>query len=413
MIAITTRSRTTFSSRRRILDLLLARETVSRAELSRLTHFNKPTVSHLVAGLIEEGIVQEIGSGRSTGGRKPILLSVRGTSRLVVGVEIDATTCRLLLVTLHGERLAMIDLPLETTEVANVVETIATGIDSLFSNGDRSRLLGCGVAVPGLVDPANDTVDSAARLGWEGAPLRALLVARLGVPVAVTDRGKAAGLGELWVLGKERAHDLIYLYLGQGVAGAIVLGREIHWGASNIAGEIGHVTVDPDGPACPCGNRGCLEALVSTSAIVTRARHRLSLEPVGPLAAMLDAQTSDREVVAAIGRAADGGDPVAVDIVSKTAQWLAIAIASLVNVLNPSVVVLGGPTAEWGRTLTDAIDREVGQRALPPARRAMRVVIGHARDLAAPLGAAALILQQAADLLAGPSSVPPARRSGS
>lgn len=331
----------------------------------------------------------------------------------MVGVEIDAATCRLLLVTLHGERLAMTDLPLESTDAPAVVETIAKGINSLFGANDRSRLLGCGVAVPGLVDPANDTVDSAARLGWEGVPLRALLAARLGVPVMVTDRGKAAGLGELWVLGKERAQDLIYLYLGHGVAGAIVLGREIHWGASNLAGEIGHITVDPDGPACSCGNRGCLEALVSTSAISARARQRFAGEPAGPLAAALNARSSDREIVAAIGTAAGAGDPVALDIVTGTARWLASAIASLVNVLNPSVVVLGGPTAEWGQTLTDAIDREVGQRALPLSRRAMRVVLGHARDLAAPLGAAALILQQAADLLAGPGPPALARRTGS
>ncbi|CAA9557895.1 MAG: hypothetical protein AVDCRST_MAG73-3372 [uncultured Thermomicrobiales bacterium] len=410
-ITILTRSRTTVGSRRRILELLLARDALSRAELARLSHLNKPTVSNLVAGLIDEGIVQEIGSGTSTGGRKPILLSVRGSGRLVVGLEIDASSCRLLLVTLHGERLSMVELPLERSEVATVVEVVAAGVNSLLTNRDRSTLLGCGVAVPGLVDPANDTVDSARRLGWEGTPLRSLLAARLGVPVMVTDRGKAAALGELWVLGKERAHDLIYLYLGRGVAGAIVLGREIHWGASNIAGEIGHMTVDPDGPVCACGNRGCLEAFVSTAAIIEQLQPVLATKRDGPLARALRSDAHDSDVIAAIGEAATLGDPDAGAVVSSTARWLAIAIAGLINVLNPSVVVLGGPTAGWGRVLTDAIDHELGQRALPLSRREVTIVIGHARDLAAPLGGAALVLQRAAGLLAGSEPNDGGRRS--
>lgn len=388
------------TARRRIIDLLLARAPLSRAELARLTHLNKPTVSSVVARLIDEGIVDEIGVGTSTGGRRPILLTVRGTSRLTVGAEVDAGGCRLLLASLLGERLATADLRFATAGAAAVVETITAGIDSLFAGRDRSALLGCGVAVPGLVDPARETVDSAP-LGWEGVPLRALLEARLGAPVRVTDRGKAAGLGELWVLGKEREDDLIYLYLGRGVAGAIVLGREIHWGTSYIAGEIGHLTVDPHGPACACGNRGCLETLVSTGAILDRARRLAASGRGGGLADRLP-RLPDPDAIAAIGGAAGDGDPLALDLVAYVARWLGVAIAGLVNVLNPAVVVLGGPTAEWGEILIDGVERELGARALPLARRAVRVVAGHARELAAPLGAAALVLQQAGELLAGP-----------
>lgn len=388
------------TSRRRVIDLLLARAPLSRAELARLTRVNKPTISSVVARLIDEGIVHEIGVGSSTGGRKPILLTVRGTSRLAVGVEIDAGGCRLLLVTLHGERLATADLRFATARVEAVVETIAAGVDALFAGRERSALLGCGVAAPGLVDLERRTVDSAA-LGWAGVPLPALLEARLGAPATVTDRGKAAALGELWVLGKEREHDLIYLYLGRGVAGAIVLGREIHWGTSYLAGEIGHLTVDPRGPACVCGNRGCLEALVSTAAILDRARRLAAAGRDSALADRLP-RVSDADAIAAIGAAARDGDALARDLVAEAARWLGVAIAGLVNVLNPAVVVLGGPTAEWGQVLVDGVERELDGRALPLARRAVRVVAGQAHELAAPFGAAALVLQQAGALLAGP-----------
>jgi predicted NBD/HSP70 family sugar kinase len=391
---IPTWSRATADSRRQIIALLLERGALSRADLARLTRLNKPTISNVVARLIDEGIVQEIGSGSSTGGRKPILLSIQETSRLAVGVEIDASVCRFLLVTLHGERLVTLDAPRETSSIESVVEAIATGLDQLFIDQYGDALLGCGIAVPGLVDRVNDTVDSPMRLGWSNVPLRSLLEARLNVPVLVTDRGKAAGLGEMWVLGKEQAHDLIYLYLGNGVAGAVVLGRELHWGVSNIAGEIGHMTVDPDGPVCSCGNRGCLESLVSTPAILERAQQSLFAHPDSSLAHPI--------TVAAIGAAAAGGDPLAGEIVDATARWIGIALANLINALNPATVVLGGPTAEWGEVLIDAINREIDARALPLSRQAAEIVTGKAGDLATPLGAAALVLQQAAELIAHP-----------
>ena len=399
---IPTWSRATADSRRQIIALLLDRRALSRAELARLTHLNKPTVSNLVARLIDEGVVYEIGSGTSTGGRKPILLSIQETSRLAIGVEIDAAVCRLLLVTLHGEHLVNLDMPLATPSVETVVEAIASGIDQFFIDQDRGALLGCGVAIPGLVDRINDTVDSPIRLGWSNVPLRSLLEARLNVPVLVTDRGKAAGLGEMWVLGKEQAHDLIYLYLGNGVAGAVVLGRQLHWGVSNIAGEIGHMTVDPDGPICSCGNRGCLESLVSTSAILERIQQTVASHPNSSLAHSIDQVDSDPARIAAIGAAVEQGDLLACEIVDATARWIGIALANLINALNPATVVLGGPTAEWGEVLIAAINREIAARSLPLSRKAAVIVTGKAGDLATPLGAAALVLQQAAELIAHP-----------
>ena len=401
-MGVVVRTRTPIVSRRRVIDLLLARGPLSRAELARLTHLNKPTISTIVAHLIDEGIVAEIGAGASTGGRKPILLTVRPASRLVVGVEIDAAGCRFLLAGLHGEPLASVELPLDDTRVETVVDCIESGIDSLCQGQDRATLLGCGVAVPGLVDPARETVDSVSRLGWEGVPLRTILEARLRAPVMITDRGKAAALGELWVHGKERADDLIYLYLGRGVGGAIVLGREIHWGASYIAGEIGHVTVDPEGPLCGCGNRGCLEAVVSTAAILDRARRRLAAGGGGALVCLKAGDLPELDGIAAIGAAAAAGDPLALELVGDAARWLGTAIAGLINVLNPTLVVLGGPTAEWGHVLIEAIERELDNRTLPLARRPVRVLVGKARHQAAPLGAAALVLKQAGEIMASP-----------
>lgn len=393
-------SRTTRDARQKIIALLLSQGRLSRAELARLTRLNKPTVSNLVAGLIDDGIVREIGAGVSTGGRRPILLEIRDTSRLVVGAEIDARSCQLLLVSLTGERLAETAVPLSTTEVDAVVDAIAAGIASLFIDRPRATLLGLGVAIPGLVNRADDSVALPSPFDWKAAPLRRLLAERLDLPVLVTDRGKAAGLGEMWVLGREQAHDLIHLYLGGGVGGAVVIGQEILWGVSNIAGEIGHMTVDPDGPLCSCGKPGCLEALVSTRAIAGCLR-TLAVSHFGPsLLDSIDLDGDSAEIVRAIGPAARMGDRLALEVVESTARWIGLAIGNLINALNPGAVVLGGPTSGWGKPLLTAIEREVDRWALPLARQAVTIVIGQAGDDATALGASALVLQQASDLLA-------------
>lgn len=395
-------SRTSRDYRQKIISLLLSRGKLSRAELARLTRLNKPTVSNLVAGLIDDGIVREIGSGVSTGGRRPILLEIRETSRLVVGTEIDARSCRLLLVSLTGERLAEAAIPLSATNISAVVDAIAAGIASLFVDHPRAALLGLGVAIPGLVNRADDSVALPAPFDWTAAPLRRLLAERLDLPVLVTDRGKAAGLGEMWVLGRERGHDLIHLYLGGGVGGAVVIGQEIHWGVSNIAGEIGHMTVDPAGPVCSCGKPGCLEVLVSTRAIAERFHLLAVSHPDSSLFHSLNRLEDPAAVVRAVGPAARAGDRLANEVVTSTARWIGLAISNLINLLNPGAVVLGGPTSEWGDPLIRAIEREVDRWALPLAREAVSIVIGQAGDDATALGASALVLQQASELLAQP-----------
>ena len=390
-------SRTTRDSRRQIMALLLERGRLSRTELARLTNLNKPTVSSRIAGMIDDGLVREVGAGVSTGGRKPILLEVHETSRVIAGVEIDATYCRVMLVSLTGETLAETTIPLAETDVASVTDAVAEGVDAVLGGYARSALLACGVAAPGLVDRLNDTVALPAPFNWSRARLRQVLEERLGGPVLITDRGKAAGLGEMWTLGKERPDDLIYLYLGRGVGGAIVLGQEIHWGVRSVAGEIGHMVVDPAGPRCTCGSRGCLETLVSTGAIAERVH---ALAPTYPQSLLHPLPVSAADLVPEIGQAARAGDHLANSVIETTGRWIGLALASLINVINPAAIVLGGPTTEaWDASLIEIVRQVIDRSTIRPARDAVTVVSGQARDRATTLGAAALVLQRAPDLL--------------
>jgi len=385
--------------RRRIIELLLERGTLSRTELAIIMHLSKPTVSATVAELIAEGVVQEVGVGASTVGRKPILLRLGGMGRVVVGVEIDVGVCRLVLVTLDGERLTLRELIADTGDVDVLLAALVDAVDALLLGRDRQALLGCGVAVPGVVNVAEETVDCMDRLGWRDVPLQALLARQLGVPVVVTDRGKAAGLGELWYRGRENHDDLLYLFLGRGVAGAVVLGNTIHLGPTHTAGEFGHMVLDPAGPPCVCGRSGCLEAFVATGAMRARLRSALT-DGRASTVTVEDAERADVAMVMAIGAAADRGDALACDLIAHAAYWLGIAVVNLVNVLNPSLVVLGGPLARWDRRLIAPIESALDAHALPVPRRGVRIVASEAKETAPSLGAAALMLQRAGELLA-------------
>lgn len=382
-------------NRRVVIDLLRARGTLSRSDLAAETRLSKPTISAIIAQLIAEGIVQEAGANFSTGGRRPILLRLGGDRNVLAGVEIGAKHCTFVLLSLDGTVLAQHERQVDDTDVQAVVTLIMEEMTTFFTTRSWDALIGCGIAVAGVVDPVSDTV-RAAGLGWDDAPLHTLLAARLGVPVMVTDRGKAAALGELWARGSTPRDAVVYLYLGEGIGGALVLGGALYNGKDHTAGEIGHMSVDGDGLQCVCGNRGCLEMYVSSAAIIARAERQCGVTGTMTLSA------SAPITVDSLGIAARAGDRAAQNVIAETARYLGIAVANLVNILNPEAVVLSGPTTRWGDLLLDAVRTEVAGRGLAIPLRTVHILQGQAGATAVSLGAAALVREQVGELLASP-----------
>lgn len=396
-------TRTTLQARRAIVSLLLDHGRLSRTELSRLTGLNKPTISNHIGSMIDEGLIREIGSGASTGGRRPILLELISSRHRIAGIELDADFVRVLITDLAGERISESSAPLLTTEPSAVIDAC---VQAIAETAAGSPLLACGFAMPGLVDRRTETVDLPEPFAWHGVSFLQQLEERLELPVFVTDRGKAAGLGEMWLLADEPFQDLVYLYLGRGIGGAIVLDRKIHWGVGSIAGEIGHMVVDPNGPPCSCGNRGCLEMYAATAAIRARASLLAGEFPDSPL----ESSTLDH---ARIANAAASGDRLARQLIEFVARWVGLALVSLVNVINPGAIVIGGPASAWGEVFRQQVERVVESATLLPARQEAPIVLGRARERAPVLGAIALVIQHAPELLIPANRVSlPALRPG-
>jgi predicted NBD/HSP70 family sugar kinase len=329
---------------------------ISRADVARLTSLTRPTVSAIVAGLIDDGLVIETGQGQSAGGKRPTLLSLDGDGRAMLAVDLSGEEFRAARLNLKGEVAERAALPAAGLRGEDVLERVYRLVDTLLA-GVSSPLLGIGVATPGLVDPHNGVILRSVNLGWVDLPLRDLMEARFGRPVHVANDSHMAALAE-YTYGEARGNDnLIVIRIGRGIGAGVILGGRPFYGDGFGAGEVGHVVVDPDGDRCTCGNRGCLETTSSINAILraTEAADRshsllAGLEPV---------------IWRRFVDAARANDPVATRIAARAGCNLGIAVAHLVGAYNIRHVVLAGRITDLGDILLDAVNTEMRRRVLP------------------------------------------------
>jgi len=268
-------------------------------------------------------------------------------------------------------------------------------IDETRREVPGAEIVGVGVGAPGPLDTRSGIVLLTPNLGWVDLPLRQIIHDRLSLPAALDNDANCAVLGEWWVGAARGTRHAIGLTIGTGIGGGIILDGRLYHGASDVAGEIGHTTIDTEGRRCKCGNYGCLEAYASGPNIALRAREELeagaeSLLPgrVGGDLARITAQT--------VYQAAAEGDELALEVVNDTAKFLAVGVANLLNVFNPEVVVICGGVTLAGEHLFAPLRREVARRAFKPAVTACRIVPGELVGTAGVYGAAKVFIDRAA-----------------
>ncbi|MBI4493248.1 MAG: ROK family protein [Chloroflexi bacterium] len=251
---------------------------------------------------------------------------------------------------------------------------------------------GVGVAAPGPLDPGSGVVFSAPNMpGWKDVPLKALLEQALGLHAVVGNDANLAALGEArFGAGRGHAH-LVYLTISTGVGSGILVDGKLLVGSQGLAGEAGHTTIALDGPACKCGNRGCLETLASGTAIANRARELLAQGRPS----LLSAQQS-RLTAQTVGAAAQQGDPLAREVLLGAARALGAGIVNLVHLFNPTLVILGGGVTQAGDLWWEAVRGTVDQCAMPAFRRNLRVVAAVLGDDMGLLGAGAAVWNEPA-----------------
>jgi glucokinase len=280
-----------------------------------------------------------------------------------------------------------------------VIERIVRMIDTVIAEtvaqtgASRADFAGIGVGAPGPLDRKRGVVVTTPNLGWVDFPLRDVIGTATRLPVRIDNDANCATLGEWWLGAAAGANNVIGMTIGTGIGGGIILDGRLYHGASDVAGEIGHTTIDVTGRLCKCGNYGCLEAYASGPSIADRAREAVASDDGGLLVRMVGGDLS-RISAATVYEAAKGGDEVALDVVRETARLLGAGIANLLNIFNPDVVVIAGGVTQAGDSLFSPLRKEVRKRAFRPAVEACRIVPGLLPGSAGVVGAVAAFKQQ-------------------
>jgi glucokinase-like ROK family protein len=390
-------------NRHAILDLIrFTSGGISRAELARKMGLSRAAVSSIVNDLLGINIVRETQATTTTSGRRPIMLEIEPEHGHVLGVDIGVTHLAIILADLSARVVSEIEVPFDISGgPESCLDEVDRQVQSLLAQAGLSPkdVLSAGIGVPGPIAGDGGIVIAPPIMpGWDNFPIRSDLKKRWGCPVALNNDAELGALGE-WAYGAGREEsNLIYVKVGSGVGAGLLLDNHIYRGATGTAGEIGHMTVDNDGPVCTCGNRGCLEAIAGGRAIAQQAkravlsRRRTQLTLVEPL----DKLTA-KDVALAAGR----GDLIAQQILSEAGEYLGTAIAGLINLLNPGIVVIGGGVAQAGDLLLEPIRQAVQFRSLKAAVQAVRItsaVLGRrSTSMGAVVQALSIYLHQLAE----------------
>lgn len=368
---------------------------ISRSTLTACTGLNRSTVGTLVADLASRGLVEEVSPvGRGTPGRPSPLVQVPESSIVVLAcdVEVDSLSCAV--AGLGGRVLARRQVPrargrLSPQETVADLVALANEVLSVETVRDLP-LVGVGIAVVGLVRRDDGHVHLAPNLGWRDVPLGQMMSEALGldVPVFVGNEADLGALAEHTRGAGAGVDDMLFISGEVGVgAGVIVAGQPLV-GADGYAGEVGHMTVNPFGVECRCGSRGCWETEIGERALLREARRP---------------DTGGRDAVAALLREAAAGSPTALAAMESVGTWLGVGLAGLINIFNPSRIVLGGLFARTYPYLAETVRLELDRRALFPARRLVDITSARLGDDSELMGAVELAF---APVLADPTIVP-------
>ena len=315
--------------------------------------------------------------------------------RYVVGVDIGGTNLVVGSVAEDGsEILGLVSEPTLAERGADaVLERIVKLVRSSIAAAPGKPMAGVGIGSPGPLDTARGVVLLTPNLGWTNYPVRDLLSEALGLPATLDNDANCAIFGEWWRGAARGAKHVVGLTIGTGIGGGIVLDGEIYHGASDIAGELGHMTIDSTGRRCKCGNYGCLEAYASGPAIAARAVEGIEAGAETSLPAYV--QNDLAKITAqVVYEAAHDGDAYAREVVHDTAKVLGAGVANIINIFNPQVVVICGGVTLAGDQLFVPLRSEVKRRAFKPAANACRIVPGELTGTAGVYGAAAVFMRR-------------------
>ena len=362
-----------------VLDALRKLQPISRTDLAKAIHLTPATMTHLVAELGELGFLTESRSPDQQIGRRPTLLSLERSVAHFIGVEISRDYVLGITTSFSGEVEQSVKRLAPATDGAEAtLEVIFDVVATLWN--EESPPVGIGVGVPGPVDTRTGKVQEPPNFpGWRGVALADLLGKRWGVPVLIDDDARTSALGEYWFGAGKQVENLLFLSIGSGVGAGLIVRGELYRGAHELAGEIGHITLDLNGRHCECGNRGCLETFVSTAAI-RRDAAALGIDVEENLLFQLEKLASE-------------GHEQALEVKNSVYRYLGAGIINAVNFYDPSLIVIGGELVTAWSNVTEQLVGRVRGCSFGIASKSVAILPSVLGGYASAIGAASLVIQ--------------------
>ncbi|MBO7743258.1 ROK family transcriptional regulator [Paenibacillus sp. MWE-103] len=364
-----------------VLEMVRQHRPVSRAEVSKLTGMSATAIGRIVGDLIDGGLVRETDQYSTGVGRRATMLDIDVHSIMSAGIEIDRNRLKIGLVDLDGRIAAQRELELgrSNSRPEAIVETIASAVRKLADEHgiDASKLIGVGVGMPGVMNPEEGTAVFSAQLGWSNVSFAPALREKIGLPVVLDNDLKVKALGESGTASISGDSKTALISIGSGVGSAIVIDGKIFRGANNIAGEIGHSTIDPNGKLCECGKRGCLQTYITDLALLQEAGQ---IKPVGS--------------VEELYRLMQGGETWAFNIIDRACTYIAITINNVVCTYNPDTIVMAGSFIDIDPDILERVKGKLKEFIWEPFVGTFKLTRSQLGEQAIMIGAAKLALQR-------------------
>ncbi len=370
-----------------ILRTIKERGSVSRTDLQQLTELSWGTITNTTRELLQRNLIREEGAVSTKAGRKPVQLAVNRAGHALIGIEIARGVVRCLMMNLGGDALWYEEISISDGDApAEVLKRTGNLIEHALQAHPGRSCMGVGVAVNGALDRARGTLRWAAHMpAWRDVPVRRLLQNQARTTVRLERQAHCLALAERWFGEARDAENVLCVSVGETVGLGILLDDEILRGSQGLAGDFGHMTVDPQGAPCSCGDRGCVEAYCAFGALVDYT-HSVAT-PDGP--------ASKVRTVEEVVSLAQAHDPAAREALERMGKMLGIGVANLLDLFNPDLVVLAGDVMRGADCFMTVLEAEVEGRAGGDKQRGL--MISQLGPRAAAMGACGMILQASLD----------------
>lgn len=364
-----------------VLDIIKNQGSLSRADIAQKSGLNKGTVSSLVDELIKSDLIYEWGPGKSSGGRRPVMLEFNETAGYSIGIDLGVNYILGILTDLNGHIIVERNIKLQNQTFDFVAQQVVDVINFLMNEAPDSTLgiIGIGIGVPGMIDNEGSVL-FAPNLIWEGANLKEKITEHFNIPIIIENDANAGSYGEMLYGTADDISNLIYVGVGGGIGTGVIIDNELFRGTAGVGGEMGHISIKDNGKFCRCGNQGCWELYASETALLEQAKHLPDFK-------------NNREIdLDMLAEAAKEGNNEVLHLFEEIGKYLGIGLTNIVNIFNPELIIIGNRFSKIRNWINLPINQTLEQRLLPYHRKHLTVTFSQLGIYSCALGSSSLAI---------------------